>query len=94
MIFLWGLQDSVVNTHMSEILGFEFDDKVKPYSIFNIIQSISVFAFLSIEAFVRTKLEYLTFNAIAGLLGLAMCSVTLYFPYKGRESFVELTDER
>ena len=24
MMFVWGLQDSVVNTHISEILGFEF----------------------------------------------------------------------
>lgn len=36
MCFLWGFQDSAVNTHTQEILGFEFDDNYTPFSLFNI----------------------------------------------------------
>lgn len=31
MTFTWGLADSVVNTHMQEISGFEFEDNIRPY---------------------------------------------------------------
>lgn len=37
MCFLWGFQDSAVNTHTQEILGFEFDNNSEPFSVFNIL---------------------------------------------------------
>lgn len=37
MCFLWGLQDSGVNTQVQEMLGFEFDNaSSEPFSIYNI----------------------------------------------------------
>lgn len=45
MCFFWGFQDSAINTHTQEILGFEFDDNYTPFSLFNIWQSLSCFAF-------------------------------------------------
>lgn len=50
--FVWGLQDAVVNTHMSEVLGFEYEDNVRPFSVFNIVQSLTIFTFLTAEAYV------------------------------------------
>ena len=37
MCFLWGFQDSAVNTHSQEILGFEFDNNSEPFSVYNIL---------------------------------------------------------
>jgi predicted MFS family arabinose efflux permease len=34
MCFIWGFQDSCINTHIQQILGFEFDDDVVPFSVF------------------------------------------------------------
>lgn len=36
MTFFWGLQDAALNTHSSQMLGFEFATNVEPYSIFNL----------------------------------------------------------
>jgi predicted MFS family arabinose efflux permease len=54
MMFVWGLQDSVVNTHISEILGFEFEDNTRSFSVFNIIQSVGIFTYLTSEAYVKS----------------------------------------
>lgn len=45
MTFMWGLQDSFVNTHCYEILGFEFDNNSEPYSVFNLAQALGVVVF-------------------------------------------------
>lgn len=45
MCFMWGFQDSAVNTHAQEILGFEFDDNYTPFSLYGIIQSLVCFVF-------------------------------------------------
>lgn len=83
--FVWGLQDSIVNTHMSELLGFEFlPDNVRPYSVFNIVQSITIFSFLGVEAFVDTPTEMYLFHTFCGLFGLAMCLALLKFPFKSK----------
>ena len=55
MMFVWGLQDSIVNTHISEILGFEFEDNTRPFSVFNIIQSVGTFTYLTSEAYVKSE---------------------------------------
>jgi MFS family permease len=45
MCFIWGFQDSMVNTHSQEMLGFEFDNNSEPFSIFNILQCFACFIF-------------------------------------------------
>ena len=38
MCFMWGIQDSGVNTQIQETLGFEFDNSSsEPFSIYNIL---------------------------------------------------------
>jgi MFS family permease len=51
MTFMWGFQDSALNTHTSEMLGFEFDDNYTPFSLFNIWQSISCFTFQIVNSY-------------------------------------------
>lgn len=46
--FLWGMQDGVVNTHCFQMLGFEFDTQTDPFSIFALVQGISVFIFQTV----------------------------------------------
>ncbi len=46
MCFLWGFQDSAVNTQVQEMLGFEFDNaSSEPFSIYNIFQCLACFIF-------------------------------------------------
>jgi len=46
MCFLWGCQDSGVNTQVQEMLGFEFDNaSSEPFSIYNILQCLACFIF-------------------------------------------------
>jgi len=48
MSFIWGFKifiiitDSATNTHLAEMLGFEFENNAEPYSVFNLVQSIAV----------------------------------------------------
>jgi hypothetical protein len=58
LAILWGVQDSVVNTHVAEILGFEFVDNVRSYAVFNIVQCVVVFFILVGEAYVTTTSQY------------------------------------
>jgi predicted MFS family arabinose efflux permease len=44
MCLLWGVQDGALNTHCFEVLGFQFDSNSEPYSVFNMVQAISVFS--------------------------------------------------
>lgn len=36
-VFLWGIQDSGLNCIVRSILGFEFDSKIVPFSVFNFL---------------------------------------------------------
>ena len=43
MCFMWGVQDSGLNCIVRAILGFEFNSKILPFSVFNFVQSLFVF---------------------------------------------------
>ena len=45
MTFLWGIEDSATNTHLQEMLGFEFDNNSEPFSVYNGTQALSCFVF-------------------------------------------------
>lgn len=49
MCFLWGLQDSGINCLVRSMLGFEFDSKIVPYSVFNFSHSVYVFVAQLVE---------------------------------------------
>lgn len=49
MCSIWGIQDGAVNIHTFKILGSEFKSKSEPFSVFNLVQGISVFVFQGIE---------------------------------------------
>ena len=82
MMFVWGLQDSVVNTHISEILGFEFEDNTRPFSVFNICQCIAMAIFSIIQISVDTQVEYIIFAIFVSILGMVACGNTLRFQFR------------
>ena len=43
--FAWGFMDGAVNTHTTQILGFEFDTAQDPFSVFTFTQAIGTVIF-------------------------------------------------
>jgi MFS family permease len=83
MCFFWGFQDSAINTHCQEILGFEFDDNYTPFSLFNIWQCIMVVVFQLIESnFKDDTKAYMIYTLAVTVLALTMNSVTYFFPFR------------
>jgi hypothetical protein len=63
-------------------MGFEFENNVEPFSINVIFQSMGVVIFAGIEAFLKTRGDYIMFNFAIGFLGFFMCGCTLLFEFK------------
>lgn len=82
MCFLWGFQDSAVNTHSQEILGFEFDNNSEPFSVYNILQCIACSFFQLFQIWVYNQLGYFCYSLFVGLLGIACCANTLRFKFR------------
>ena len=83
MCFFWGFQDSCINTHIQEVLGFEFDDNYTPFSLFNIWQCLFVVIFQFIEAgFKYNTRAYLIYTLVVVLIGFLFNSVTYFFPFR------------
>jgi predicted MFS family arabinose efflux permease len=82
MCFLWGFQDSAVNTHTQEILGFEFDDNYTPFSLFNIWQSLACFGFQIIDSYVNDQWAYMYYTILCTALALIGCGITYWFPFR------------
>ena len=91
--FLWGVEDGAVNTHCLEMLGFEFEDNILPFSIFSLFEALAVFLFQIIQSFVDhpsdpeiKKRNYMIYIGISGLLGALMCGCTYFFDFKEKRS--------
>lgn len=82
MCFCWGFQDSAINTHAQEILGFEFDDNYTPFSLYNIWQSASCFIFQLIVSQVNDNTTYFWYTLFATLMASVCCGVTYFFPFR------------
>ena len=91
MCFFWGFQDSAINTHCQEILGFEFDDNYTPFSLFNIWQCLMVVIFQLIEStFKNDTRAYIIYTVCITAAALIMNSVTYFFPF--REHLAQTVD--
>jgi MFS family permease len=82
MTFMWGFQDSALNTHTSEMLGFEFDDNYTPFSLFNIWQSISCFTFQIVNSYFDSRDLYLYSSIGYTAFALICCGFTYWFPFR------------
>lgn len=86
LTFFWGVQDAAANTQTQQLLGFEFQDNVRSFAVFNVAQSLFTVFVITLEAYIVTNTESYVFNSLCGILGIAMCSVTLYFPFKNKRA--------
>lgn len=83
MCFLWGFQDSGVNTQIQETLGFEFDNaSSEPFSIYNIYQCIACFIFQIIEASVGDQNSYWWFTIGVGVIAFLSNGLPYFFPFR------------
>eukprot|EP00347_Sterkiella_histriomuscorum_P000222 403376714 len=85
MTFMWGFQDSATNTHLAEMLGFEFESNSEPFSVFNLVQAFGVFVFELLETYVDTHNSYVIYTWITGIIGIFSCAATFFFDFKERE---------
>jgi hypothetical protein len=80
-----------VNTHIQEVLGFEFDDNYTPFSLFNIWQCIFVVIFQLIESnFKYNTKYYMIYTVIVVFIGFLFNGVTYFFPF--REHLAQTTN--
>jgi len=54
MPLMWGVLDSAINTHIILMLGFEFDTNSEPFSVFTLIEALSVFVFSVLNTWIDT----------------------------------------
>ncbi len=85
MCFLWGFQDSAVNTHSQEILGFEFENNSEPFSVFNIAQCMATAIFSLIQIAVDNQTSYIIYAVFIFLIGLGSVANTLRFKFREQQ---------
>jgi hypothetical protein len=64
------------------MMGFEFEENTRPYSIDILMESVGIFIFEIVQAFVTTRKAYFIYNAAIGVFGLGLCGSTLFFDFK------------
>jgi len=91
MCFLWGFQDSAVNTHSQEILGFEFENNSEPFSVFNIAQCIATAIFSLIQIAVENRTDYIIYSITIFVIGLLSVGNTLRFKFREQDRIDMMT---
>ena len=68
--FFWGIQDSGVNCYLNALLGFQFESKTLPFSVYKCVQSLFAFVFIFIASFLKKKQDYIFYFAAIYVLGV------------------------
>lgn len=58
MTFFWGVQDSGRYCFLNSVLGFQFESKTTPFSVFKFLQSMLIFVFTVVESLLSTQQAY------------------------------------
>ena len=77
MTFIWGIQDGACQCLVSCILGFQFDSKTTPFSVFKSVQSFSIFAVILGEAHLKTRQAYIWFFIAFAVYTVAAYSILI-----------------
>lgn len=80
--FFWGIHDSAFVNFLNCVLGFEFDSKIIPFSIFKFLQSLFTFVFLVADSYLNTDKDYLIFFIISAVYAFLSMTVMFFFKYK------------
>ena len=79
MTFFWGVQDSGMNCLLSSLLGFQFESKTTPFSVYKFLQSLLIFVFTCIESTLSNETDYLTYFVCCQLFSLAAWFILKFF---------------
>ena len=83
MCFMWGIQDSAVNTQLQEMLGFEFDNaSSEPFSIYNIFQCLACFFFQIIESYVNGQDQLMIYTISIAVICLISNGMPYFFDFR------------
>ena len=89
--FLWGFQESGIGVFLACVMGFEFESKAIPFSVKNLVQSLTVFAALFLESLLTNKRAFLIYVLV--LLGVfGLCSwvfVLATFQFKSKKTDID-----
>ena len=80
--FLWGLQDSAVNTHLMQMLGFEFEEEENAFACLSCVQGIACFFIQLIQSRIDKRQGFLWYSAIVCVIGLLSNFATYFFDFK------------
>ena len=94
--FFWGLQDGIVNTHTFALLGGEFDEPARAFSIYVLSRGVVIFAFELAQSFIgkildqpdgvtKFKIVVLIYTIGVGVLGIISLTITYFFKYRPPE---------
>ena len=83
MCFLWGIEDGALNIHTYQVLGTEFKSKTEPFSVFNLIQGLAVFAFQGAQSMIDTdhKGSIVNWTLVVGAFAVLACLTTYFMPF-------------
>lgn len=80
--FLWGIQDSCLNTVANSMLGFEFESNITPFSVYKFAQSLFVFVFDVLESLVVGKKKFRIYIIVMFVFSVFAYLVTSTFKFK------------
>ena len=79
MTFTWGVQDAAVNCLISSLLGFQFDSKTTPFSVYKFLQSLLIFLVTCIESETQNQLAYLIYFGVCYFIAMTSWAILLKF---------------
>ncbi len=80
--FLWGVQDSALNTVMNSILGFEFESNIIPFSVFKFSQSLFIFIFNVLASLIVGQARFRIWIICSFVFAMVAYTVTISFKFK------------
>lgn len=86
LTFAWGVQDSGMNCLLNSVLGFQFESKTIPFSVYKFLQSLLIFVFICIEVATKSQKSYLIYFFICYVVSMAAWLIlATQFTFKTKE---------
>ena len=86
LTFAWGVQDSGMNCLLNSVLGFQFESKTIPFSVYKFLQSLLIFVFICIEVATKSQKSYLIYFFICYAVSMvAWLILATQFTFKTKE---------
>jgi len=91
MTLSWGVQDAGINCLLNSLLGFQFESKTTPFSVYKFLQSLLIFICVSIESATTNQKSYLIYFVVCYLIAISAWVVLIrFFEFKTKEEVEEM----